>query len=73
MPVFTHLQVFTVKVIKHCIFRNLKAFLYGEEHGMYLGKRFWQKQLEKYYLFIGQNLVKVVQKEVLERPEKKIF
>ena len=24
-------------------------------------------------LFIGQNLVKVVQKEVLERPEKKIF
>ncbi len=24
-------------------------------------------------LFIGQNLVKVVQKEVLERPEKKMF
>ncbi len=24
------------KVINHCIFRNLKTFLYGEEHGMYL-------------------------------------
>ncbi len=23
------------KVINHCIFRNLKAFLYGEEHQMY--------------------------------------
>ncbi len=23
------------KVIKHCIFRNLKAFLHGEEHRMY--------------------------------------
>ncbi len=25
-----------IKVISHRIFRNLKAFLYGEEHRMYL-------------------------------------
>ncbi len=28
-------HIFAVKVINHCIFRNLKAFLYGEEHRMY--------------------------------------
>ncbi len=28
-------QVRQLKVINHCIFRNLKAFLYGEEHRMY--------------------------------------
>ncbi len=38
-----------LNVINHCIFRNLKAFPYGEEHQMYFCK------------------------EVLERPEKKIF
>ncbi len=27
---------YTFKGISHCIFRNLKAFLYGEEHRMYL-------------------------------------
>ncbi len=26
---------YILKVINHCIFRNLKAFLHGEEHRMY--------------------------------------
>ncbi len=54
-----------LKVIKHSIFRNLKAFLYGEEHQMYL--------CNIPVFMSSQNLVKVVQKEVFERPEKKIF
>ena len=28
-------MLFEFKVINHCIFRDLKAFLYGEEHRMY--------------------------------------
>ncbi len=30
-----HFRLIDVKVINHSIFRNLKAFLYGEEHQMH--------------------------------------
>ncbi len=50
-----------IKAISHHIFLNLRSFLYGEERRIYLCN-----------ISVFIKVVKVVQKEVPERPEREV-
>ncbi len=50
------------KVINHCIFQNLKAFLYGEEHRMYF-----------YNIPVFMTREKKNRKNIINKPENDLF